>query len=154
MKGLSYFFVFFLFLPFVLGVAVTPINLEGSSEFVVVNNLDSKVDYVVNGDFVCEPSSFSLGAKEMQSVSVQGTGVGEIIVYEVVDVAGIGLVNGVVVSVDNSVSNKITGDAVFDFSSYSNSDYSWLSIVLIICLVLGIVAWKNRDWIMEKVKNS
>jgi hypothetical protein len=152
MKWISCLFLFFLFFPLVLGVAVTPVSLEGSGEFIVVNNLDEVVDYVIEGDFVCSPNSFSLGADEMQKVLVQGSGVGEVLVYEIVDLKGIGLVNGVAVKVDNSVSNRITGDAVFDFSSYSSTDYSWVGLAVIVLLVLGIVVWKNKEWLIRRLK--
>ena len=152
MKWVMYLFVFFFFFPFVFGLAVAPASLEGSNEFVVVNNLDDSVDYVVEGDFVCDPDSFSLGAGEVQSVKVQGSGVGEVLVYELVDVSGIGLVNGVAVKVDNSVENRITGSSVFDFSSYSDKDYSWVGLLCIVLLVLGVLVWKNLEWLRQKWK--
>jgi len=145
MRMVMYLLVFFFFLPFVLGVAVAPVSLEGASEFVVVNNLEESVDYVVEGDFVCSPDSFTLGAGEMQKVFVQGSGVGEVVVYELVDIGGIGLVNGVAVQVDNSVSNRITGSSVFDFSGYSEQNYSWVGLVLIVLVVLGVLVWKNWE---------
>ena len=152
MKWVMYLFVFFFFFPFVFGLAVAPASLEGANEFVVVNNLDEKVDYVVEGDFVCNPSSFSLGAGEMETVLVQGSGKGSVVVYELVDFKGLGLVNGIAVSVDNSVENRITGSSVFDFSSYSDKDYSWVGLVVILLLVLGVLVWKNFGWIREKWK--
>jgi len=141
------------FLSCVLGVAVSPVTIDGGDEFIVINNLDRNVDYVVKGDFVCEPQAFSLSKGERQVVKVYGSGVGEIVVYELLG-EDLGFVNGVALNVDRNLDNRLTGDAVLDYSDFGNTrKYSLLILVGIVVIIFGVVGFKNYEWILARFKN-
>tara|TARA_Y100000310_G_scaffold341216_1_gene439658 strand:- start:770 stop:1225 length:456 start_codon:yes stop_codon:yes gene_type:complete len=133
-----------LFLPFILGVAVAPTSLNGEGEVFVVNNIDQQVDYVVKGDFLVEPSKFSLGYGEVQKVEVFGTGSGRVVVYEVLD-DDVNVVNAVAVKVSGDSDDLITGNAALNLSDLGGVNYSmWIVIGLV--LVVGIVFWWKKGW--------
>ena len=134
-----------LFLPFILGVAVAPTSLNGEGEIFVVNNMDQDVDYIVKGDFFVEPSKFSLGYGEVESVKVSGSGSGRVVVYEVLD-DDVNVVNAVAVKVNGDSSNLITGNAALNFDDLGGTDYAMWVVLGIVFIVVGIVFWKKKGW--------
>lgn len=142
-----------LFLPFILGVAVAPVSLNGDGEIVVVNNLDQTVDYVVKGDYYVSPERFSLSYGEEQRVSVSGAGAGQVIVYEILG-DDVSVVNAVAVQVHDDVGSLITGNAALSLGDLKGEAYAMWGVMGLVIIVLLFVGWRYKGWrwVAEKAK--
>ena len=147
--------ILILFLPFILGVAVSPVSLNGDGEIVVVNNLDQEVDYVVKGDYYVSPERFSLNYGEEQRVSVSGAGAGQVVVYEVLG-DDVSVVNAVAVKVHDDVGSLITGNAALSLSDLKGEKYAMLGVICLVLIVLGVLFVRRKGWlwIAEKAKRK
>ena len=134
-----------LFLPFILGVAVSPVSLNGDGEIVVINNLDQEVEYVVKSDYYVSPERFSLDYGEEQRVSVSGAGEGQVIVYEVLG-DDVSVVNAVAVKVHDDVGSLITGNAALSLSDLKSEDYAMWGVIGLVVIVLGVLFVKKKGW--------
>ena len=120
---MKYLLFFLLFLLCVSALAVTPTTV--TSDFLVINNIDEKADYIVkSGNY---EQRFELSPNEKIKLNLTDDFSEEIYIYEIQDIQGLGIANSIKITVDKESDSRLNLGAL-----KIGNDYSWLWTLLVI----------------------
>jgi len=133
---MKYLILFILLMPLASAVAVTPTMVTDS--FLVINNLDEQVEYIITSGSYEE--KFSLEKSEKKEISVTNEFAEEIYIYELLEVDGLGVVNSIKVLVNKEESRRLNLDDVI----IARNSFPWFWVVFGVLAVFGCIIYRKQ----------
>ena len=115
-------------------LAVTPTTV--TSDFLVINNIDEKADYIVKSGSYEE--RFELSPNEKIKLNLTEDFSEEIYIYEIQDIQGLGIANSIKITIDKESDSRLNLGAL-----KIGKDYSWLWTLLVIPIATVYIFMKK-----------